>query len=122
MLTTGCFSCSTDFFRKQPRILKMRHHHHHQFLTPAIWQRLVRMNDLHCPRSFVKFIAPFSVSSSDAIGLHLYCLSNVVWVCLCFFFLRILHVVHCVEFGQLSFFLHVQTIGVFALSMINTED
>ena len=33
----------------------------------------------------------------------LHCQSIVVWVCLRLFFLRILHVVHCVEFGQLSF-------------------
>jgi len=30
------------------------HHHHHQFLMPTIWRRRVRMNDLHCLRSFVK--------------------------------------------------------------------
>src|SRR5688572_12006323 len=36
--------------------------HHHQFLMPAIWRRWVRIYDLHCPRSFVKFIAPLSVS------------------------------------------------------------
>src|SRR6218665_1342374 len=46
------------------------------------------MNDLHCPQSFVKSIAPLSVSPS----LHLYCLSNIILVCLCFIFLRILHV------------------------------
>src|SRR6218665_328383 len=31
---------------------------HHQSLTPAIWWQWVQMNDLHCPRSFVKYIAP----------------------------------------------------------------
>ena len=44
---------------------------------------------------------------------QLYYLSSVVLVCLCVVFPRILHVVHCVGFGQLAFFLHVQTIGVF---------
>src|SRR5688572_4164610 len=44
---------------------------------------------------------------------HLYCLSSVVLHCLCFFFLRIFHVVHCFVFGQRVFYLHVQTIGVF---------
>jgi|SRR6218665_1515060 len=67
------------------------------------------MNDLHCSRSFVKYIASLSVSPSDAMSSFI-----IVLVCLSFFFLRILHVVHCVEFCQLSFFLHVQTIGVFA--------
>src|SRR5688572_9838803 len=43
----------------------------------------------------------------------LYYLSSVVLVCLCFFFLRLLHVVHCMGFGQLAFSLHVQTIRVF---------
>src|SRR6218665_488491 len=31
---------------------------------------------------------------------HLCCLSIVVWVCLCFLYFGILHVVHCVEFGN----------------------
>jgi len=43
----------------------------------------------------------------------LYCLSTVVWVCLGFFFLRIWHIVLCVEISQLSFFLYIQTIRVF---------
>jgi len=41
---------------------------HHQFLPPTIWRRWVRMNDLHCPQSFVKSIAPLSVSPSDAMS------------------------------------------------------
>src|SRR6218665_1322069 len=45
---------------------------------------------------------------------HLHCLSIVVWVCLCFFFLRNLHAVHCVKFSRLSFLLHVQTTRIFA--------
>jgi len=32
--------------------------HHHQFLTPAIWRRWVRINDLRCPESFAKSFAP----------------------------------------------------------------
>src|SRR6218665_1046267 len=44
---------------------------------------------------------------------RLYCLSSTVLFCLCFFFIRILRAVQCVEFGHLSFFLHVQTIRVF---------
>src|SRR6218665_251406 len=44
------------------------HHHHHQFLTPAILQRWVRMNDLRCPRSFVKSIAPLNVSPIDVVS------------------------------------------------------
>src|SRR6218665_2271707 len=52
-------------------------HHHHQFLTPAIWRRWIRMNDLHCPPSFVKSIAPLNVSSINSMSF-LYCLSIVV--------------------------------------------
>ena len=33
--------------------------------------------------------------------------------CLCFCFALVLHVVHCMEFGQLSFVLHIQTLGGF---------
>ena len=51
---------------------RVYHHHHHQqqqqFLTQAIWQQWVRMNDLHCPRSFVKFIAPLNVSPIDSMS------------------------------------------------------
>src|SRR6218665_2210933 len=52
------------------------------------------------------FSSPLLPSMSVQLILcpHLYCLSIIVLVCLCFFFLRIFHVVHCVEFGQLSFF------------------
>src|SRR6218665_2535266 len=39
----------------------------HQFLTPANWRRWVRMNDLHCPRSFVSSIAPLNVSPTDSM-------------------------------------------------------
>src|SRR6218665_751585 len=43
-------------------------HHHHQCLTPSIWGRWVRMNDLHCPRSFVKSFAPLNVSPIDSMS------------------------------------------------------
>lgn len=63
------------------------------------------MDDLHCPLSFVKANAQSLLLSMSvqlkpgphSIGLPL-------------FFLGILHVVHCVDFGPLSLFLHVQTI------------
>src|SRR6218665_2253916 len=42
--------------------------HHHQFLTPAIWRRWIRINDLHCPRSFVKSIAHLKVSPIDSMS------------------------------------------------------
>src|SRR6218665_166261 len=64
----------------------------HQFLTPAIWRRWVRMNDLSL--SFVKSIAPLNVSPIDSCP-HLYerfFLYIEVWVCLCVFYLCILHV------------------------------
>jgi len=48
------------------------HYHHHQFLTPATWRRWVRINDLHCPRSLVKSIAPLSVSPSDVMSSFIY--------------------------------------------------
>src|SRR6218665_2534426 len=44
------------------------HHHHHQFLTSAIWQRLVQINDLHCSRSFVKSIAALNVIPTDSMS------------------------------------------------------
>src|SRR6218665_828575 len=67
--------------------------------------------------------SPFltSVSVLVMLCLHLYCLSSTVLVCLCFFVLRVLHVMHCWEFGQLSFFLHVLTIGVFAVRLCLTK-
>ena len=43
-------------------------HHYHPFLTPAIWRRWVRMNYLHCPRSFVKSIASLNVGPIDSIS------------------------------------------------------
>src|SRR6218665_3809417 len=43
-------------------------HQQHQFLTPSIWRRWVRMNYLHCPRSFVKSITPLSISSIDSMS------------------------------------------------------
>src|SRR6218665_4155824 len=58
-------------------------HRHHQFLTPAIWLRCVRMNDLQCPRSFVKSIAPLVVSPINSMSSFiLRYLSNIVLVCL----------------------------------------
>ena len=35
-------------------------HNHHQFQEPAVWRRWVRMNVLHCPRSFVKVHCPLN--------------------------------------------------------------
>ena len=74
--------------------------HHHQFLTPAIvggdgYERMtfIVLGPLSSPllslMSIILILCP-----------HLYCLAIVVLVCLCFFFLRTLHVglVHCVEF------------------------
>src|SRR5688572_18372594 len=72
----------------------------------------LRINYLPCPRSFVKSIAPLSLSPSNVM-LSFILTTSVVLVCLCFFFLRILSVMHCVDFGQLAFFLHFHTIGVF---------
>src|SRR6218665_282924 len=43
-------------------------YHRHQFLMPANGRRWVRMNDLHCPRSFVKSIAPPNVSPIDSMS------------------------------------------------------
>lgn len=43
-------------------------------------------------------------------------ISSVISVCLCFFFRRILHVVHWVEFDELAFFVHGQNIVVFVLA------
>src|SRR6218665_1101436 len=85
-------------------------HYHHHFLTPAIWRSWIRINDLHFLGPLSSPLLP-SMSVQLILCLHSYCLSIVVLVCFCLFFLRILH---CVEFGQLSFFLRVQTIGVFA--------
>ena len=55
-----------------------QHRHYHQFLTPAIWQRWVRMNDLHGLRSFVKSIASLNVSPIDSMSSLI-----LVLVCLC---------------------------------------
>ena len=56
---------------------------------------MVRMNDLHCPRSFVKSIAPLNVSPNDSMssfilsihrspGLHLFLFpSNLACTALC---------------------------------------
>lgn len=77
-----------------------------QLLTPVIRLRWVLMNYLHYPLSFVKAIAPHNLIPIDSMS-SLYCLPIVVWDCLCFFDLRILHVVRCMEFGQWSLFLHV---------------
>src|SRR6218665_424095 len=49
-------------------MLEHKRYHHHQFLMPAIWRRWVPMNDLHCPRSFVKSIAPLNVSSIESMS------------------------------------------------------
>src|SRR6218665_151520 len=56
------------------------------------------MNNLspRCPRSFAKFIAPPNVSPSD---LHV--LSSMVWVCFCFFSIRMQCIVRV--FCQLVF-------------------
>src|SRR6218665_3764620 len=67
-------------------------------------------DDLHCPRFFINPLLP-SISV-QLILCPRYCLSIVVWVCLYFVFFRILYVVNYVEFGQLSFFLHVQGVRV----------
>jgi len=64
-----------------------RKSHNHQFLSPAIWWRWVRMNDLHCPRSFVKSTAPlndspinymssFILSIQRSLGLLLFLLPS----------------------------------------------
>jgi len=37
-------------------------------ILAVIWQQLVQTNDLHCPWSYVKSIAPNSVSSNDAMS------------------------------------------------------
>src|SRR6218665_3374785 len=52
---------------------------------------------------------------------HSYYLSHVFLICLYLFFLRILHVVHCVVFGQMAFSLYVQTIKVFAQGLFLAE-
>src|SRR6218665_909099 len=48
------------------------HHHHHQFLISAIWWQWVQINDCHGPRTFVKSIALFIVSRSDAVSSFIY--------------------------------------------------
>ena len=82
-------------------------------MPPAIWQWWILINNLQCPWSHLLSIAP-SMSVQVMLCPHSYCLSSVVFVCLCYFFHCILYVVHYVEFGQLSYCLHVQTIRVFA--------
>src|SRR6218665_82909 len=85
----------------------------HHCLTPATWRQWVRINDLHCPRSFVKSISLLNVSPTDSMSSFILSIHRSLGLPL-FLFFRILHVVHCVEFSQLSFSLHVQTIRVFA--------
>lgn len=47
--------------------------YHHQFLTPATWLRWVQINDLQCPRSFVKPTAPpLLVFVQEMLCPHLY--------------------------------------------------
>ena len=53
------------------------------------------------------------VSVQVMLCLHFILSIQRCLVCFCVFFLQILRVVRCVEFGQLALFLHVQTIGVF---------
>jgi len=82
--------------------------HLDQFLTPAIWRRWVRMNDLHCPRSFVQSISPLIVSTSDAIVFNYKIIvyyPEQSWYAFVFFpsNLPSNSVVHWEEFGQLSF-------------------
>jgi len=69
------------------------HHHHHQFLTS--WRRLFGGDGYERMTSIV--LGPLSILlPSMKVQLilcpHLFCLLIVTWVCLCFFFLRILHV------------------------------
>ena len=49
-------------------------YHHHQFLLPAIVWQWVRINYLHCPRSFVKSIAPLIPA------IQLYIPANQLWM------------------------------------------
>jgi len=69
-------------------------HHHRRFLTPAIWRRWVRRNAFHCPRFFLKSIAPLIVSPAAQVTLTLNLVHpfSDVLLCLCVFFFRILHV------------------------------
>src|SRR6218665_1019432 len=92
----------------------MNHHHHHQILMPDIWrtwQQWVQINYLNCSQSSVMPSAHLNDSPSGDNASPLYHLSSAVLVTLCFCFLKFLHL--CLEFGQLSFSLYVQTIGVF---------
>jgi len=88
------------------------HNHHRQLLTPAIWWLWVRINDLHYAPSFVKLIAPLSVSPSDFSG-HSHYLSRAVSGLLPFLFSwkRACRALRGIRSGQLVFSLHVQTIG-----------
>lgn len=89
-------------------------HHHHEFLTQAIGQRLMQINDVYFLRSFVKTSAPFNVSSSLVMSL---CILSV----LCFFFSWTMHLVYYVGFSQLAFSSLGQTFEVFAGQLCLTE-
>ena len=94
------------------------YHHHHQFLTPAIWRRWVRMNDLHCTRSFVKspLLPSMSVQLIQCPPLH--CLSIIVSVCLCCFFLRVYSVYTYIYAYILCTYIHNTHVYVMIMFML----
>ena len=123
-VTRACIMCTCLIMRIILRVQNVHYRPHHQFLTPTMWRRWVRMNDLQWPRFFVKSIAPLNVSPNDTTSSFIIVsrpIHRSLCVCFCYFFLRILHVVHCGEFSQLSLFIHVRTIGVFAGRLCLTE-
>jgi len=115
------------FYRKTYRTTQNTHNSTSSSVPEASHLVVMDTNEWpHCPQSFVKSIAPLNVSLTDSMSSFILSIHHSLRLppCLCFFFLWILHVVHCVysmEFYQLSFFLHVQTIGVFAGRLCLTE-
>src|SRR6218665_2672153 len=66
-----------------------------------------------CPWSFHKSIALLSVTPSDALSSFILFIQHSLGLHRILYPYIIQHVVHCVEFCQLSFILHVQTFEVF---------
>src|SRR6218665_107911 len=84
---------------------------HHQFLMSAIWHQCVRMNYLHCCRPFVKFIAPLSVSLSDAMSSFIWSIQHSLCLPLFLFPSNLACSALCGI--RTTVFLHVQDIRVF---------